>query len=272
MKRLPHFHQPETWDERSRDYQALAEPFTSRMAIALAERVGVRAGERVIDIACGPGALALHLARGGAEVTAIDHSEGMIGLLRGELAAAGLAGRVTAQAMDGQALAFPDGSFDVALSAFGIFLFPDNEAGLREAVRVLRSGGRVGLATWQGDFGAGPSLLFHEVYQELFPEREIAFPSAGAAAWGDVDHLARVMAGAGLEQVSVAARTERWTFPSTDWVADKADDLFAIFPSWTALTPEERDLVRRRIVQRLQPDLAVPSTALLATALKPLKS
>ncbi len=134
----------------------------------------------------------------------------------------------------------------------------------------LRPGGRMGIASWEGSFGAGPSRLFHEAYQELFPEREIAFPSAGAAAWGDADHLARVMAQAGLDQVRVEPLTQPWTFPSADWVIDKTDDLFAIFPSWNALEEGERDLVRRRIAESLGPQLAVQSTALLATAVKPI--
>ena len=271
MTDLSIFHQPQAWDDRSRDYANLAEPFTSRMALALADAIEVQPGERVVDIACGPGALAMHLAGRGAQVAAIDHSEGMIALLRARIAEAGLAGRISAQVMDGQALAFSDSSFDVALSAFGIFLFPDNEQGLREAVRVLRPGGRLGLATWQGQFGAGPSLLLHQVYQELFPDREIAFPSAGAAAWGDPEHLAQVMADAGLEHVTVSPLSQPWAFPSTQWVVEKADNLFAIFPSWSALTPAERDRVRHRMAERLEPDLAVPSTALLATGVKALQ-
>jgi ubiquinone/menaquinone biosynthesis C-methylase UbiE len=177
MNQPPDITHPETWDDFSRDYEEMAEPSTARFAIALAQRIGVAPGARVIDIGCGPGALALHLAGRGAEVTAIDHSPAMVARLRRRAQEQRL--RIAAEAMDGQALAFPDGSFDLALSAFGIFLFPDNHAGLAEAVRVVRPGGRVALATWQGRFGAGPSLLLHRAFAELFPDRPLVFPPKG---------------------------------------------------------------------------------------------
>jgi len=81
-------------------------------------RLHIRPGEQVIDIACGPGRWRC-LAGSGAPVTAIDHSDAMVGRLRARAEQAGLGARLQAQAMDGQAL----------------------------------------LATWGGPFGAGPSLL-----------------------------------------------------------------------------------------------------------------
>lgn len=269
MNQHTHFHRPGTWDDYSHDYEEMAEPNTSRFAIALSDRVGVAPGERVIDIGCGPGALALHLARLGAEVTAIDHSPAMVARLAGRAEEQGAS--LSAQAMDGQALTFTDASFDVALSAFGIFLFPDNHAGLREAVRVVRPGGRVALATWKGRFGAGPSLLLHRAYADLFPDRPIAFPSEGAAAWGEQDVLEAAMNQAGLEQVSLTEHRLDWTFPSRDWIVRQAQNLFRMFPSWSALTAGERETLVSSALASLgggEPP-SVPSTALFAVGQKP---
>ena len=259
---------PEAWDERSRDYEQASEPFTSLMAIALVDRLVIRPGERVIDIGCGPGALAIHLARAGADVTAIDHSEGMIGRLRHRLEAAEEELPIDARAMDGQALVFGDDQFDVAISAFGIFLFPEYEAGLREAVRVLRPGGRIGLGTWHGRFGAGPSLLLHETFGELFPERETAFPWSGVAAWGDADRLEQSMRQAGVDGVRIEPHTETWTFASVDDVTKPAQAMFRMLPNWAALEEAERARLIDRVVWKLGPGLAIPSTALLATGIK----
>jgi SAM-dependent methyltransferase len=263
------FHRPETWDDFSRDYEGMAEPSTARFAIALADRVGVAAGDRVIDIGCGPGALALHLAGLGAQVTAIDHAPAMVARLGRRAEEQGVS--IQAAAMDGQALTFADDSFDLAISAFGIFLFPDNHAGLREAVRVVRPGGRVALATWQGRFAAGPSLLLHRAYADLFPDRPLAFPSPGAAAWGDPQVLEAALNDAGLEQVAVTEHRLDWTFPSRDWIVRQAHNLFRMFPSWTELTQAEREHVVARAVASLgeSDPPCVPTTALFAVGQKP---
>ncbi len=269
MNAAPDLSQPDTWDDFSRDYEEMAEPATRRFAIALAELVAVETSDRLIDIGCGPGALALHLAGRGVDVTAIDHSPAMIARLRRRAEQEGL--HIAAEAMDGQALTFPDASFDVALSAFGIFLFPDNQAGLAEAVRVLRPGGRIGIATWKGRFGAGPSRLLHEAFADMFPDRPLAFPSEGAAAWGDPNILQGALSAAGLEQVAVTEHGLDWTFPSRDWVARQAGNLFKMFPAWTSLTEVERDRLIASAIASLGPGEppSVPSAALFAIGQKP---
>lgn len=269
MSTAPDIHLPDTWDDFSRDYEEMAEPNTSRFAFALAGRLGIAPGEQVIDIGCGPGALALHVDALGAEVTAIDHSPAMVARLRARAAQAGRS--IAAEAMDGQALSFPDASFDVALSAFGIFLFPDNQAGLAEAVRVVRPGGRLGIATWQGRFGAGPSLLLHRAYADMFPDRPIAFPSESAAAWGDPLVLRHALEAAGLRETAVEEHRLDWTFPSRDWIARQAENLFRMFPTWAALTAAQREQLVARALDSLGPGdpPSVPSTALFATGQKP---
>ncbi|HZG46145.1 MAG TPA: class I SAM-dependent methyltransferase [Allosphingosinicella sp.] len=269
MNRAPDISRPDTWDDFSRDYEEMAEPNTSRFAVALADQLRVTADDRVIDIGCGPGALALHLAAQGVEVTAIDHSPAMVARLRRRAEEQGL--QLASEAMDGQALAFPDESFDLAFSAFGIFLFPDNRAGLAEAVRVVRPGGRVALATWQGRFGAGPSQLLHSAYAELFPDRPITFPSEGAAAWGDPEVLKAAMEDAGLEHVSVTAHQRDWVFASRDWIGKQAQNLLRMFPAWAELNTPERERLVEIAVSRLdeRDPPSVPSTALFAVGQKP---
>jgi SAM-dependent methyltransferase len=106
------------------------------------ERAGLGAGMRLLDVACGSGALSLPAARAGAQVTGVDLSPAMIERLRARARAEGL-GDLQARVMDGHALAFDDGAFDIAASQFGVMLFPELARALRELVRVTRPGGRL---------------------------------------------------------------------------------------------------------------------------------
>jgi len=162
MAARPRTAQPEGWDIGAAEYNGnLAPLFRVYAADALA-LAGVTRGTRVLDVASGPGTLALEAARLGAEVVATDFSPGMIAQLRGRIAEAGLT-NITAEVMDGQSLTLPDASFDAAFSMFGLIFFPDRRAGFRELRRVLRPGWhcvrerleRPRTGTGRADFPAG---------------------------------------------------------------------------------------------------------------------
>lgn len=105
-------------------------------------RAGVEPGMRLLDVACGSGALAIPAARLGAQVLGVDLSPRMMELLLARARAEGLA-NVEGRVMDGHALDLVDDTFDVAGSQFGVMLFPDMLRGLREMVRVVKPGGKV---------------------------------------------------------------------------------------------------------------------------------
>lgn len=271
MSQIAHMQQPGTWDEFSASYERFAEPITSRFGSALATRLGIGAGTRVLDVAAGSGALALEMARKGARVTAIDHSQAMIARIAERAAADEAGGAVEALAMDGQALSFADGGFDVALSAFGVMMFPDHRAGLREMIRVTRPGGGIGLAIWREAGGAGPALLMRKAMLDLFPDRPLAPMPQGHEEWRHPDRLAASLAAAGLIDISIEPMSVDWTFPSASWLADQAPHLFAIMPIWSAADVATRamliDHMRRQLGDTDHP--AMPSPATLATGTKP---
>lgn len=127
------------------------------MAEALCAAVDPHGGDRVLDVACGSGTAALVAARRYCEVTGVDYVPALIERARRRAAAEGF--DVDFRVADAQALPFPDASFDVILSVYGVQFAPDQERAAAEMLRVCRPGGKIGLATplpegWSGDFFA----------------------------------------------------------------------------------------------------------------------
>jgi O-methyltransferase / aklanonic acid methyltransferase len=121
----------------------------------LVEVAGINAGARVLDIASGRGAVLFPVAErvgAGGEVVGIDLADAMAHATSEEAASRGLKARV--HVMDAEALTFPDASFDCVTCGFGIMFFPNQDRGLMQMRRVLKSGGCLALSTWrvaQGD-------------------------------------------------------------------------------------------------------------------------
>lgn len=111
----------------------------------LIDSVDPRAGERVLDVACGLGAVAARAARRGAEVTAIDLAPGMIDRARRRPEP------VDWRIGDCQSLPFDDDSFDVVVSSFGVIFAPDPRRAAAELSRVCR--GRLAVTAWIADPG-----------------------------------------------------------------------------------------------------------------------
>src|SRR5690348_9215470 len=113
---------------------------------SLAEACDVKAGERVIDVAAGNGNATLAAARRFADVTSTDYVPAL--LERGRERAAAERLDVTFEVADAEALPYADGRFDVALSTFGAMFTPEHQRAANELARVVRSGGRIGMANW----------------------------------------------------------------------------------------------------------------------------
>jgi arsenite methyltransferase len=118
------------------------------MTERLAELAGISAGMRVLDLASGGGASAVHLARVfGCEVIAVDYSADNVAIANESAVRTGLADRVHCQTGDAERLSdFEDASFDVVICECAFCTFGDKSAAIREIARVLRPGGRFGLS------------------------------------------------------------------------------------------------------------------------------
>ena len=138
-----------SWNEAAPRYLAylrLLEPFGAELLADLKPT----AGERVLDMGTGPGEPALTIAsRVGpsGHVTGIDLAERMIEMARAEAARRELT-NIEFEVMDCSTLGFADRSFDAVVSRFGFQIFTDPEKAAREAHRVLRPGGRIGVSVW----------------------------------------------------------------------------------------------------------------------------
>ncbi len=111
----------------------------------LAEAVDVRAGDHVLDVAAGNGNATLAAARRFAHVTSTDYVPAL--LEKGAIRARAEGLNVEFQVADAEDLPFKDRSFDIALSTFGVMFTPEHARPAREMLRVVRSGGRIGLPT-----------------------------------------------------------------------------------------------------------------------------
>jgi ubiquinone/menaquinone biosynthesis C-methylase UbiE len=110
------------------------------------ERLNLRPGMKVLDVACGTGNLAIPAARKGAVVSGVDIAPNLVDQARARAAEQGLS--ATFEEGDAEQLRWPDGEFDVVMSMFGAMFAPRPEMVAAELTRVCRPGGRVAMANW----------------------------------------------------------------------------------------------------------------------------
>lgn len=132
-----------TW--MSGDFDRVAQVYAPD-ASAFVERLALKPGERVLDVACGSGNLSFPAARAGAYVTGLDIATNLVETARGRARTEGLP--VYFDEGDAEQMPYGDSSFDVVMSMFGAMFAPRPEVTARELLRVCRAGGRIALANW----------------------------------------------------------------------------------------------------------------------------
>jgi ubiquinone/menaquinone biosynthesis C-methylase UbiE len=150
----------------------------------LAEAANICAGERVLDVAAGNGNATLAAARRFAQVTSTDYVPALLEKGAARAAAEGL--DIEFKVADAEALPFADGSFDAVLSTYGAMFTPDHRKTAAELLRVVRSGGRVGLVNWTPEGFIGE--LFKVIGRYLPPPAGLQSP----ALWGTEPHIVQL--------------------------------------------------------------------------------
>src|SRR5579862_3758132 len=110
------------------------------------DRLGVKPGTRLLDVACGAGQLALIAARAGADVTGCDIAPNWLEQARARAADEGL--RIVFEEGDAESLPYADSQFEVVASLIGAMFAPRPELVAAELTRVCRPGGRIAMANW----------------------------------------------------------------------------------------------------------------------------
>ena len=229
------------------------------LSAQLSDLAGVRDGQRVLDVGCGPGALTAELVErlGPAAVSAVDPSEPFVAAARERHP------QVDVRRAAAEQLPFADDAFDAALAQLVVHFMADPSAGVAEMRRVTRPDGVVAACVWDHAGGQGPLSAFWEVATDFDPEVTDESQLTGS----DEGDLARLFASAGLRDVDETALSvslehptfEEWWEPFT----------FGVGPAGVyvaALDAERQAQLRERLREAL-PDPPFVLTARAWTAL-----
>lgn len=172
---------------------------------SLCEAANINAGETVLDVAAGNGNATLAAARRFATVTSTDYVASLLERAQERADAERL--MVAFKTADAENLPFADGSFDAAISTFGVMFTPDQAKSASEMSRVVRRGGRIALANWTPESFIGQ--LFKVLGRHLPPPAGLKPPSL----WGSEDHLKTLFPG---HRISASKRLFMMRYHSAD--------------------------------------------------------
>jgi SAM-dependent methyltransferase len=233
-----------SFDVTADSYDRFMGRFSEPLAVQFARLAGVRAGQWVLDVGCGPGALTAQLAElaGAGAVSAVDPS--------GSFVAAARARFPEADVRPGAAerLPFPDGSFDIALAQLVVHFMTDPVSGLREMARVTRPGGLVAACVWDHAGGGAPLATFWRAVHDIDPHARDEAELAGARE----GHLAELCEAAGLDHIEPASLTVSVRFTTfADWWEPYTLGVGPAGAYVTQLDQVRREVLRNRCAQLL---------------------
>jgi SAM-dependent methyltransferase len=242
-------------------YDRFMGQYSSQLSAQLADLAGIEAGQRAIDVGCGPGALTSEIAQrlGANAVAAVDPSEQFVEAARKRHPA------VDVQLAPAEQLPFEDDEFDAALAQLVVHFMTDPVAGLAEMRRVTRPGGVVAASVWDMGGGRAPISPYWQAARDLDPNLTGESDRAGGREGG----LVELFKAAGLREVEQAELTatreyetfDEWWYPYTLGVGPAGAHA-------QSLGPDELAAVRERCKQVLpEPPFAFTATAWAARGL-----
>ena len=219
--------------EIARFYVTEAENFVNRL--------GLKRGSKVLDVACGTGNLALPAARLGADVTGVDIAPNLVEQARVNAEKAGL--KAQFDEGDAEALPYADASFDAVITMFGAMFAPRPDLVAAELKRVTKPGGLVAMANWTALGFIGK--MFKTVASHVPPPANMPSP----LLWGK-DEVVRERLGDGFSKIQTRARDVVWIFPFSP---SEVVDHFRVYygptnKAFGALDATKQDALRKDLV------------------------
>ncbi|HET9712313.1 MAG TPA: class I SAM-dependent methyltransferase [Pyrinomonadaceae bacterium] len=190
-----------TWS--AGDFGQIARYYT-RDAETFIDRLNLKPGMKVLDVASGTGNLALPAARAGAEVTGVDIAPNLVEHARENAKREGL--NVEFDEGDAEALPYNDGNFDAVVTMFGAMFAPRPELVAAELKRVCRPGGFIAMANWTPSGFIGQ--MFKTTSSHVPPPPGMPSP----VLWG-VEQTVRERLGEGISKLEARPQMVRWVFP-----------------------------------------------------------
>ncbi|SCG66368.1 class I SAM-dependent methyltransferase [Micromonospora inositola] len=220
--------------------------FSEPLAARFAELAQVQAGQRALDVGCGPGGLTAQLVdRLGADaVSAVDPSASFVAAVRVRLPGVDVRSAVA------ERLPFPDDSFDLALAQLVVHFMADPVSGLSEMTRVTRPGGLVAACVWDHAGGSGPHATFWRAVHDIDPHVRDESELAGARE----GHLAELCEAARLTDIEPMSLTVTVRFATLDdWWEPFTLGVGPAGAYVARLDEAQRDCLRSRCVRLLPP-------------------
>lgn len=166
----------------SGDYPALASNLIMELGAVLVQASGIKAGQRVLDVAAGTGNAAIPAAMLGARVVACDLTPELLEAGRREAADRGV--ELEWREGDAEALPFADAEFDAVISCVGVMFAPRHQTAADELLRVCKPGGTIGLLNWT------PEGFLGQLFATMKPFAPPPPPGAQPPPlWGSAEHL-----------------------------------------------------------------------------------
>lgn len=205
-------------------------------------RLNLRPGDRILDVACGTGNLAIPAARSGARVTGLDIAPNLLEQARAWADVEGLA--VEFDEGNAEAMPYPDAAFDEVITMFGAMFAPRAGDTAAELVRVVRSGGRIAMANWTPDGFIGQ--MFKIVGKHVPPAPGIPSP----LLWGDEATVAERI-GQQVTGLRCTRRTITFSFPFDPVAAVETFRTYygPTLRAFDALSPEGQQALRTDLEQ-----------------------